>query len=251
MTERQKDKKIKSKTDRLFAQPDPVTPFSFDKRVAEVFPDMIKRSVPGYPVIIRHIEKLAARFVQNDSVCFDLGCSLGAASLAMSSGIQSARARIIAVDNSPDMLARCQQHIDAFKHSTPIELQLADIAQISINNASMVVLNFTLQFIPRAERQQLLRKIYHGLNPGGILVLSEKIFFEDPHINDLMIDLHYEFKKENGYSDLEISQKRNSLENVLVPDSLEFHLERLKSIGFSSANCWIQQFNFMSLIAIK
>jgi len=242
---------MNDKTDTLFSRPGSKLPFSFDKKVAEVFPDMIQRSVPGYPIIIQHIEKLASRFVTDDSLVFDLGCSLGAASLAMSKGIKTKGNKIIGVDNSAAMLDRCQQHIDSFKHATPIELHHADINEIEISNASMVVLNFTLQFIPKKERLALLKKIYHGLNRGGILLLSEKIEFEDEKINDLMIELHHEFKKENGYSDLEISQKRNSLENVLVPDTLDEHQERLRLAGYSSASCWIQQFNFISLLAIK
>ena len=239
------------KRDKLFSQPKKTLPFSFDKQVAEVFPDMIERSVPGYGAIIQHIEKLAAKFVTANTNCFDLGCSLGAASLAMSKGITTEGNTVIGVDNSSAMLERCQQHIDAFKHATPIELQQADISNIEIKNASMVVLNFTLQFIAKEERPALLQRIYDGLNPGGVLLLSEKIDFDDPVFNKLMVELHHEFKKENGYSDLEISQKRNSLENVLVPETLEDHLSRLNLIGFTSANCWIQQFNFTSLIAIK
>lgn len=237
--------------DTLFSTPANKGPFSFDKSVAEVFPDMIQRSVPGYPVIIAQIEELAARYITSGSLCFDLGCSLGAASLAMSKGSSVSNAKIIAVDNSEAMLTRCQQHVDAFKHETPIELHNANIQTIEISNASMAVLNFTLQFIPKDERQEMLSRIYQGLNPGGALLLSEKVEFPDPTINQLMIDLHHNFKRDNGYSDLEISQKRNALENVLLPDSLEQHLTRLSNIGFSHASCWLQHFNFVSIIAVK
>ncbi|WP_444994071.1 carboxy-S-adenosyl-L-methionine synthase CmoA [Aliikangiella sp. IMCC44359] len=239
------------KPDTLFSQPKEPDPFNFDKKVAEVFPDMIKRSVPGYSIIIQHIEKLAAKYVTPNSLCFDLGCSLGASSLAMSKGIKQSGVQIIGIDNSEDMLKRCQQHINAFKHNIPIKLVCNDVMQVKISNASMIVLNFTLQFIPKEQRALLLNSIYQGMNPGGVLVLSEKIEFEDNDINQLMIELHHQFKKENGYSDLEISQKRNALENVLLPDTLEQHIQRLSSVGFSHVSCWLQQFNFTSLIAIK
>lgn len=242
---------MNDKTDTLFSKPISSTPFSFDQGVAEVFPDMIKRSVPGYTRIIQNIEKLASRFVTENTNCYDLGCSLGAASLSMSKGIQTLGNKIIAIDNSRAMLNRCQHHIDAFKHSTVIELHHADITEFSIQNASMVVLNFTLQFVPQEHRKSLLQKIYDGLNPGGLLVLSEKVRFADNKVDQLIIDLHHQFKRENGYSDLEISQKRNSLENVLVPDSLPEHIERLKDVNFSHTSCWYQQFNFVSLLAIK
>ncbi|TQV87516.1 carboxy-S-adenosyl-L-methionine synthase CmoA [Aliikangiella coralliicola] len=242
---------MSDKTDNLFAKPKAALPFSFDESVAEVFPDMIKRSVPGYTEIINNISKFAGRFVTSNSNCYDLGCSLGAASLAMSAGIEKTGAKIIAVDNSSAMLERCRHHIDAFKHKTPIELQLGDVQKISIQNASMVALNFTLQFIAKEERLNLLENIYQGLNSGGLLLLSEKVSFSDDNIDDLLIELHHQFKKENGYSDLEISQKRNALENVLLPETLEHHINRLKSAGFSSVSCWMQNYNFVSIIAIK
>lgn len=241
---------MNSKTDSLFSTPQSVSPFRFDKNVAEVFPDMIERSVPGYATIIENIKKFAQRFVVPHSNCYDLGCSLGAASLSMSSGIQAEHVKIIAVDNSAAMLERCQQHVNAFKHTTPIELHQLDIQQATIENASMVVLNFTLQFIPKDDRFKVLKNIYQGMKPGGILILSEKISFQTG-IDALMIELHHEFKKDNGYSDLEVSQKRNALENVLLPETLDEHLLRLKDIGFQRVSCWLQQYNFISLFAIK
>ncbi|TQV71664.1 carboxy-S-adenosyl-L-methionine synthase CmoA [Aliikangiella marina] len=242
---------MSDKPDTLFSSPVKAMPFAFDQKVAEVFPDMIKRSVPGYPIMIKHIEKFASKYVKQGTNCYDLGCSLGAASLAMSQGIQQNGCKVIGIDNSEAMLTRCQQHIDAFKHQTEIELHLGDVTDFPMSNASMVALNFTLQFIDKNKRVELLTAIYEALNPGGILVLSEKVSFDDPQMNQLMIDVHHEFKKENGYSDLEISQKRNSLENVLIPETLPEHLKRLKTIGFKTADCWFQQFNFMSIVAIK
>jgi len=243
-----------TKTDNIFSSPQSPAPFKFDDSVAEVFPDMIKRSVPSYPEIIQNIAKFAAKFVQPNTHCYDLGCSLGAASLAMSSGIDAMNTpsvKIIGVDNSQAMLERCQHHVNAFKHQTEIELKHSDIQNMLIDNASMVVLNFTLQFIAKDDRQGLLQSIYDGLNPGGLLILSEKISFEDNKVDELVIDLHHQFKKDNGYSDLEVSQKRNALENVLLPDSLKLHTKRLESIGFTSVSCWLQHYNFVSLLAIK
>jgi tRNA (cmo5U34)-methyltransferase len=242
---------MSEKTDNIFSQPKPSAPFKFDQQVAEVFPDMIKRSVPGYPLIIEQIQKLASIYVKPQGHCYDLGCSLGAASLAMSNGIKVADAKIIGVDNSQDMLSRCQQHIQVFKQHTPIELVCGNIQDISLQNADMVVINFTLQFIPVDDRQALISRIYDALNPQGILMLSEKVQFEDKVTNDLMIELHHQFKRENGYSDLEISQKRNALENVLIPDTIETHYQRLHNAGFNSYTTWLQQYNFLSMIAVK
>jgi len=244
------------KHDDLFASPLGNVPrFVFDQAVVDVFPDMIQRSVPGYQTIINLCGELAARFVQADSNCYDLGCSLGASSLAIRQQIDQPGVSIIAVDNSAAMLERCQSllysHIDNKGSTTPVQLLEADICDIEISNASLVVMNFTLQFIPLEKRRALLEKIYAGLVPGGCLVISEKLLFEPEPLNHLLSELHHQFKSAQGYSDLEISQKRDSIENVLIPETLDSHINRLKACGFESASPWFQCFNFASLVAIK
>ncbi|MCW1877676.1 carboxy-S-adenosyl-L-methionine synthase CmoA [Erwinia sp. INIA-01] len=238
--------------DTLFSAPvAKLGDWTFDERVAEVFPDMIQRSVPGYSNIISMIGMLAERFVQPDSHVYDLGCSLGAATLSVRRNIQVPGCKIIAVDNSPAMVERCRRHIDAFRADTPVEVIEADIRQIPLENASLVVLNFTLQFLAPEERQHLLNTIYQGLKPGGALVLSEKFSFEDADVGELLFNMHHDFKRANGYSELEISQKRSMLENVMLTDSVETHKARLRQAGFQHAEVWFQCFNFGSLVALK
>ncbi|WP_087026074.1 carboxy-S-adenosyl-L-methionine synthase CmoA [Thaumasiovibrio subtropicus] len=238
--------------DTIFSAPiDKLGDFTFDERVAEVFPDMIQRSVPGYSNIISAIGMLAERFAKPHSHIYDLGCSLGAATLSMRRGIKAEGCKIIAVDNSAAMVERCRLHVSAYRSDTEAEVIEADIRDVKIDNASVVVLNFTLQFLAPADRDALLRKIYAGLRPGGILILSEKYVFEDSNANELLIDLHHDFKRANGYSELEISQKRSAIENVMRPDSIALHKERLGEIGFSSVEVWFQCFNFGSMFAIK
>ncbi|PRD14051.1 carboxy-S-adenosyl-L-methionine synthase CmoA [Pantoea coffeiphila] len=238
--------------DTLFSAPvAKLGDWTFDERVAEVFPDMIQRSVPGYSNIISMIGMLAERFVQPDSHVYDLGCSLGAATLSVRRNIQVPGCKIIAVDNSPAMVERCRRHIDAFRADTPVEVIEADIRQIPLENASLVVLNFTLQFLAPEERQQLLNTIYQGLKPGGALVLSEKFSFEDADVGELLFNMHHDFKRANGYSELEISQKRSMLENVMLTDSVETHKARLRQAGFQHAEVWFQCFNFGSMVALK
>ncbi|CAI2445227.1 tRNA (cmo5U34)-methyltransferase [Serratia proteamaculans] len=238
--------------DTLFSAPiAKLGDWTFDERVAEVFPDMIQRSVPGYSNIISMIGMLAECFVQPDSQVYDLGCSLGAATLSMRRNIKVAGCNIIAVDNSPAMVERCRRHIDAFRADTPVEVIEADILDINIENASMVVLNFTLQFLEPADRLRLLEQVYRGLRPGGALVLSEKFSFEDTDVGELLFNMHHDFKRANGYSELEISQKRSMLENVMLTDSVAAHKARLKQAGFEHAEVWFQCFNFGSLIALK
>ncbi len=235
--------------DRVFSERlGNVKPFEFNETVANVFQDMISRSVPGYELLLRMIGLYAGIFVQPGSCVFDLGCSLGEASLVIADQAGGRDCEIVAVDNSPAMIAKCNQH-----ESLPenIEWRCQDIRQTEISNASMVVLNLTLQFLPPAERQKLLERIFRGLNSGGILVLSEKVVFEDAVENERMVKLYQGFKKTMGYSDLEISQKRNALENVLVPDTERQHLERLEAIGFDEIYQCFRSFNFISYLAIK
>ncbi len=230
-------------------------PFRFDKAVAEVFPDMLRRSIPGYEASIEAIGSLAARFITDDSACFDLGCSLGAATLAMRHGSRATGTRIVAVDHSEAMTERCREIVDedslANPGGAPIEVVLGDIRDTAIENASMVVLNYTLQFIDPADRDVLIRRIADGLNPGGLLVLGEKVVDEDAHMEDLLVDLYYEHKRRNDYSALEIARKRTALENVLVPETVAAHRQRLENAGFSNIAVWFRYFNFVSIIAIK
>lgn len=239
-------------TDLIYSNPHvQVKDFAFDAQVVEVFPDMITRSVPGYNTIIDTIGRLSQRFVKPNTLIYDLGCSLGAATLAMRKGIDDQQCKIIAVDNSSAMVERCKMHINAFKGKTDVDVIEANIQDVTIENASMVVLNFTLQFIDKQDRQTLINKIAQGINKGGILVISEKVSYGDSVIDKQLVDLHHDFKRANGYSELEVAQKRTALENVMRTDSVEQHIQRLTDAGFSHVSPWFQCFNFISFIAIK
>ena len=226
---------------------EPVKPFEFNKRVVEVFPDMIERSVPGYPLTVSMISVMADDYVQQGSNVYDLGCSLGAVSLAIQQGLKDKQCRIIAVDNSQAMIDACVEKIP----DENIEFVLDDVLNTEINNASLVVMNFTLQFIPLEQRNSLLEKIYRGLLPGGVLILSEKNRFDDEKENETMNHLHHHMKALNGYDQMEIASKRDALENVLIPESIETHKNRLTESGFDNVFMWLKCFNFASFVAIK
>jgi tRNA (cmo5U34)-methyltransferase len=238
--------------DRLYATPrEAITQFVFDESVASVFEDMIGRSVPGYSTLLSMFPVLSRYFIKPHTLCYDLGCSLGASTLAMQQGIEQPDVGIIAIDNSAAMVAKCQQLMQQHAADSDIRVQQADICDVEISNASMVVMNFTLQFIDESVRTELIAKICQGINKGGVFVLSEKIKHEDPAQEERMVSLHHAFKKANGYSELEISQKRSALENVLRPETTGQHLQRLKTAGFSECFVWFQSFNFVSILAIK
>lgn len=240
------------KHDNIYATPlNKVADFSFDESVVDVFPDMIQRSIPGYETIIHTIGELAKDAVTDNSTVYDLGCSLGAASLSVARGTQDKTCKIIGVDSSSAMVERCKRVVQAFTLPNPILIEQAMAQDVEIENASMVIMNFTLQFIPPADREALLTKIYQGLNPGGILVLSEKIRHPSRAGNELLIDLHHQFKRNNGYSELEVSQKRAALEKVMLTDTFDEHETRLKNAGFSDVVMWYKCYNFTSMVAIK
>ncbi|MNO95792.1 tRNA (cmo5U34)-methyltransferase [compost metagenome] len=244
-----------SEPDRIFSQPQPHIPdFTFNEDVVRVFPDMIKRSVPGYPTIVENIGLLGAHFAQPGSVLYDLGCSLGAVSQALRRHVRTEGCRVVGVDNSSAMIQRCREYMLAqdsmFQELLPIELIEADILALDFQPCSVVALNFTLQFIAPEQRLELLSRIRRSLLPGGALILSEKLRFADAEEHELLNELHIEFKRANGYSDLEIAQKRSAIENVMRPDTFETHRQRLLDAGFSKVVPWFQCLNFASLVAL-
>ena len=246
---------MSQEADRLFAHPlGQVPDFVFNEDVARVFPDMIKRSVPGYPTIVENIGVLAGHFARPDSILYDLGCSLGAVTQALRRHVKAERCQVIAVDNSAAMVARCQEYLQAqdamFQELLPVSVLEADILQFDYQPCSLVAMNFTLQFVAPAQRPELLARIRRALLPGGALILSEKLRFEDPAEQALLTELHLDFKRANGYSELEIAQKRSAIEHVMQPDSLEQHRQRLLEAGFSRVVPWFQCLNFASLIAL-
>ncbi len=242
----------RNSTDAIYSKPKAkIEDFCFDSAVAEVFPDMIQRSVPGYATIIDNIGLIAKRYAQANSNIYDLGCSLGAASVVMRRQVEQPGCKIIAIDNSSAMVEKCKLHVNAFKSEVPVEVHCADILECSIEQASVVVLNFTMQFIDPTKRDQLVDKIYQGMQPGGVLILSEKLRHETELGDELLVELHHEFKRNNGYSELEISQKRTALENVMRLDTLNIHRERMLKSGFHDFMLWFCCFNFASMVAIK
>ena len=230
-----------------------VDTFEFDQRVVNVFNDMISRSVPGYSQILNLLPTLTRCFQFPNHNYYDLGCSLGAGMIAMAEGLKNIECDIVGVDNSTAMLEEAspilQQQLNGF---TPkYHLLNEDLTTIKLKPAGMVLMNFTLQFIAIEKRKSLIDKIFTSLVEGGAFILSEKINFKDPATNSVLIDIHHQFKADQGYSQLEISQKRDAIENILIPEPLQSHIERLKKAGFSVVTPWIQNLQFISILAIK
>lgn len=239
------------KRDRLFSRRRrPVEPFRFDERVVEVFDDMLERSVPLYRESLLSQAQLTRRFHNPGGRIYDLGCSNGNFGMTLRREMGETDFALIAVDSSAPMLETYRRRLEEAGESR-IDLVEADVREVDFAPACVVVVNLTLQFVPQADRQGLLQKIHDALRPGGVLLLTEKVMHGDAALNDLQQEFYDRFKAENGYSHLEISQKREALEDVLVPETLDAHLERLQGLGFAGCDVWLKWFNFASIIARK
>jgi len=237
--------------DEVFRQKSPAADFKFGKEVAVVFDDMLGRSVPFYAETQRMIAEMAADFAAEGTNVYDLGCSTGTTMLNLN-GVVPPQVKFIGVDNSPEMLERCRAKLKEHKFDRDHELICTDLNNgIQIVNASMVLMVLTLQFIRPLYRDKLVEQILRGLNPNGCLILVEKVIGEDSLFNRHFIKYYYELKKRHGYSELEISQKREALENVLVPYKLLENREMLIRSGFRYCDVFFKWYNFCGLIAVK
>ena len=225
--------------------------FKFGANVAKVFDDMVNRSVPFYGEIQRMMAELASDHAKEGSDVFDLGCSTGTTMISMDIMVNQ-NIRFIGIDDSREMLDKCKSKLMEIGFSRPYELRCADLGQgIKIENASVVVLCLTLQFVRPIYRERLLKDIYDGLNPGGVLILVEKILAEESRFNRDYIQYYYNYKRRNHYSEMEISQKREALENVLVPYKLSENITLLRDKGFAHCEVFFKWYNFSGLIATK
>lgn len=245
---------VSNARDDLFRDPQPPAAFRFDASVAAVFPDMISRSVPGYRFNLELVAAIARRHVQPHSRVYDLGCSLGAMTLSIRSALTGmdappAGVELIGVDNSPAMLERARAQLAAFHSPYRTDLVCADLAEVMPERASMAVLGYTLQFVEPGRRDAVIARLHDGLLPDGVLVLAEKVHEPDPGAESLMTELHHDFKRANGYSELEIAGKRQALENVLLTETVAHHEDRLRRAGFDEVVMLSRHYGFCLWLA--
>ncbi|MCK5350216.1 MAG: carboxy-S-adenosyl-L-methionine synthase CmoA [Desulfobacula sp.] len=237
--------------DRVFAQKmKQVLPFEFDEKVAHVFNDMLDRSVPLYQESIKLQARLISRFYQQGTIIYDLGCSNGNLGLMILNEFKGKELLMLAVDSSSPMIEKYRARLEKTQKES-VDLICDYIENISISNASIVIINLTMQFLDMDTRAELVKRIYRGLVRGGILLLTEKITQDDIVFKSLYEDCYKKFKLENGYSELEISQKRDALEKVLIPETIYDHEKRIKHAGFKNFDIFLKWFNFASMIAYK
>ena len=238
--------------DRVFAdQAEAIADFKFSKEVATVFDDMLSRSVPFYAETQRMIGEMAGDFVKGGTNVYDFGCSTGTTMLALHDRVPK-DVKFIGVDNSEDMLVRCREKLAAGGFDRPFELRTADLnAGAAVENASLALMILTLQFIRPLQRERLMADIYRGLNDQGCLIVVEKVLGEDSLFNRLFIRYYYDMKRRNGYSEMEIAQKREALENVLIPYTLLENRELLLRTGFRYVDVFFKWYNFCGIVAVK
>ncbi len=243
--------------DTIYSEPlTAVKEFKFDEAVADVFDDMIPRSVPLYREVQASTARIIRDFAQPGSVVYDLGCSTGESLIRTALAFQdsatpaAARPALVGIDSSAAMLKKCRERLTALGLHEQVELREEDILAARLDRASVIILNYTLQFVPVSERLALLSALRRALIPGGALLLAEKIIHRVPTVHRAMNELHWEFKREQGYSELEIAQKRTAIENVLIPLSLDENIELLRRAGFREVEVLLKSYTFVSLVAI-
>lgn len=237
------------KTDTVFTKPISKQ-FEFDAEVAAVFDDMLLRSVPFYKESQELTRRFAINALKEGGIVYDLGCSTASLLLAIERAVgKSENIRLIGIDNSAAMIEHARKKIEAY--GSQIELYEGDILQFPYEKAQVIISNYTLQFIRPLVRDTLVRNIADALNEGGVFIFSEKVVCEDPKLNKELIDCYYDFKKSQGYSEYEIVQKREALENVLIPYTMNENIQMAKNSGFKTCEVLFRWANFATFIAIK
>lgn len=238
--------------DTLFNEIDGERDFQFDEAVTAVFDDMLVRSIPCYRIIIDLYRRILGELLRAGDSVYDLGCSTGTTVLQLARLIDVRPLTWTGIDNSPHMIESASEKLrQSGVEPGSVSFACNDMTAVPLQNAGCVLLNYTLQFLRPIQRQPFLEKIHQALRSGGVLLLSEKTVLQDSRMNRLFINRYLNFKKENGYSDLEISRKREALENVLIPYTAEENLQMLRNAGFERVEPFFQWFNFSSFLAIK
>lgn len=237
--------------DNIFSSGTVKEDFTFNDKVADVFDDMIHRSVPFYDAVMEGTAELLALRLPKGSSIYDLGCSTGSTLLELSRRLIDDSIRYIGIDNAQAMIDKARRKSELYSKSHILTFKKDDITTCPLPDAGCIICNYTLQFLRPITREPFLRRIYNLLPAGGILILSEKTISHSARLNRDFITIHHQFKKQQGYSELEIAAKREALENVLIPFSLQENLQMLKESGFTEVEVFFKWFNFASFIAIK
>ncbi len=236
--------------DTIYKQAAQGNDFIFNNQVADVFDDMVNRSVPLYNTVIDAVVRLLATRQQTRATVYDLGCSTGTTLLEIDRRIAGQEITLIGIDSSPAMLDTARRKVAMFSGAGRIIFREGDITVAPLPGADIIICNYALQFIRPVIRQSLVSRLYDELSAGGMLIITEKVLAAGT-LGRRFIDIHHEFKREQGYSELEISRKREALENILVPFTVTENIEILRQAGFTEVEIFSKWFNFASFVAVK
>lgn len=240
--------------DEVFATENPMGDFVFDQNVADVFDDMLDRSIPFYGEIQRMSVELGSHFLSTrGGVVYDIGCSTGN-TLVQLMRVTDPRAgvRFVGVEPSAAMRQQCREKIRASELTHQIELLGDSVEDLpELPGAQVVIMLFTLQFVRPPQRDAVLVKIRDSLESGGALLLGEKVLADDTSLARTYIDLYHAYKERSGYSRTEIARKREALENVLVPYRVSENRDALLRAGFSRVDEVFRWYNFAVYLAVR
>lgn len=242
---------VKPPEDTLFASGIIEEDFTFNDQVADVFDDMLDRSVPYYRTVIDGMAQILACHLEHGATIYDLGCSTGTTLLELARRLPEMDLRYVGVDNAPAMLDKARRKSAMFTKSERLHFREDDITSCPLPDASAILCNYTLQFLRPLTRQTFVNRVFASLPPGGVFLLSEKIIAHAGRLNRNFIEIYHRFKKNQGYSELEIATKREALENILIPFSLEENIALLREAGFDEIEPFFTWFNFSSIVALK
>lgn len=227
--------------------------FKFNEQVADVFDDMVSRSVPYYEEQQRMIREISKAFWLPGTCIYDLGCATGTTAVSLSRELPGAS--IVGYDNSWPMIHRANQKVEEAGLEERISLRYGDLngnlEELPIENATVATLCWTLQFVRPLRRDNLIRHIYESLADNGALVVTEKVLFNGSPTNRFFIDFYYDYKRRHGYSELEIANKREALENVMVPYRMDENLELFRRSGFEIVETFFQWYNLAGFLCVK
>lgn len=238
-------------SDRLYRDGRVTEDFSFNERVAEVFDDMLDRSIPMYRTVIELTAALIRRLAASGSCVMDLGCSTGTTLLHLSRLLPELDLKYVGIDNAPAMIDKARRKTEMYSKSAVIEFRNQDITRADLQGADIILCNYTLQFIRPMLRAEFVGRLFEILPAGGMLIISEKVISSQSLLNRTCIDIYHDFKRDRGYSELEIAAKREALENVLIPFSVQENIDLLKDSGFTEVEMFFKWINFASFIAVK
>ena len=222
--------------------------FTFNEDVANVFDDMLNRSIPFYRDNLKLNAKILSKYIKDGDKVYDIGSSTLNFLLYFEQNFKI-KADLIGIDNSKPMIKKATNKIKSYNSN--INLIFGNIENIELKPSQAIVSNYTLQFIDKDKRSEVIKKIFNSLNDNGIFLVSEKVISNNKKLNENLIEIYHNYKQDKGYTITQIEKKKEALENILTPLSLDENMSMLKKVGFKEVEVLFKWANFSTFLAIK